>query len=58
VTNFILVEMNEADRVYTFLTNRNIIVRNRSKDVPNTLRITVGTPEENELLLKTLAEFQ
>jgi len=58
VTNFILVEMTEADRIYAFLTGRNLIVRNRSKDVPNTLRITVGTPQENELLLKTLAEFQ
>ena len=58
VTNFILVEMTEADRIYAFLTSRNLIVRNRSKDVPNTLRITVGTPQENELLLKTLAEFQ
>ncbi|MCZ8168040.1 histidinol-phosphate transaminase [Flavobacterium sp.] len=58
VTNFILVEMTEADRIYAFLTGRNLIVRNRSKDVPNTLRITVGTPQDNELLLKTLAEFQ
>ncbi len=55
--NFILVKVTDADGIYNSLLKRNIIVRNRSKQVPNTLRITVGTPKENQQLLKALKEI-
>jgi histidinol-phosphate aminotransferase len=51
--NFILVEVNNADKVYAKLARRNIIVRNRSRQVENCLRITIGSPEENDLLITT-----
>ncbi|GAB5418585.1 MAG: histidinol-phosphate transaminase [Crocinitomicaceae bacterium] len=52
--NFVLVKVANADSVYTALLNQKIIIRNRSKQIPNTLRISVGTPEENRQLLNAL----
>jgi histidinol-phosphate aminotransferase len=52
--NFILIAIENADFVYNELVNQKIVVRNRHKIVANCLRISVGTPQENELLLKAL----
>lgn len=49
--NFILVEVNNADDVYKRLFTQKIIVRNSSKQVKNSLRITIGSPKENNLLI-------
>jgi histidinol-phosphate aminotransferase len=51
--NFLLVEIKNATSVYRQLTERGIVVRNRSGMLHcvSCLRITVGTPEENEQLL-------
>ncbi|WP_333852422.1 histidinol-phosphate transaminase [Epilithonimonas sp.] len=53
-TNFILVKVDNADSVYQNLVEQNIIIRNRNSAVKNCLRITVGSPEENEKLIETL----
>jgi len=57
--NFLLVKVEEPDRVYQYLINSGIIVRDRSQITlcEGCLRITVGTPEENILLIKTLKQF-
>lgn len=57
--NFILVRTTDANTIYTALASRNIIVRNRSTEplLENCLRITVGTHEENELLIRTWKEL-
>lgn len=54
--NFILVKVKDADSLYGHLSSKEVIVRNRSKDVhcENCLRITVGTPEENNRLIELL----
>ena len=58
--NFLLVRVTDADRIYQFLCENGIVVRNRSREMhcENCLRITVGTPEENDRLLLTLNDFQ
>jgi histidinol-phosphate aminotransferase len=58
--NFILVKTNDANGIYNFLVQKGIIVRNRSKVelCEGCLRITVGTPEENKILLQTLQNFK
>jgi len=58
--NFILVKTNNPKGVYNFLVEKGIIVRDRSKvDLcEGCLRITVGTPAENDVLIKTLKEFK
>ena len=57
--NFILVKVNNANKLYDFLSGNEVIVRNRSKDVhcANCLRITIGTPEENEVLINLLKSY-
>lgn len=57
-SNFILIKVKDADNLYAALLERNIIVRNRSKQIPNTLRISVGTPQENQQLLKAIKEIE
>ncbi len=58
--NFILVKMVDANPVYTYLLAAGIVVRNRSKITrcEECLRITIGTPEENKLLIDTLTQYQ
>ena len=55
--NFILLEMENANDVYLKLTQKGIVVRNRSKLIPNTLRISIGTENENNLLLTELNQL-
>jgi histidinol-phosphate aminotransferase len=57
--NFLLVKMNKARSIYEFLSSRGIIVRDRSNVIlcDDCLRITVGTPEENQQLIETLKIF-
>lgn len=52
--NFLLVELDNATEVYERLVKQKIITRNRSSVIPDTIRITVGTAEENELLINEL----
>jgi len=51
--NFLLVKVRDSTKAYEFLFKENVIVRNRSKDLhcENGLRISVGTPEENQKLI-------
>lgn len=55
--NFLLVKTTDADGIYKYLCDNGIVVRNRSrvKLCDGCLRITVGTPDENRLLLSALA---
>lgn len=54
--NFILVDVGNANSVYNSLVKKGIIVRNRNNITlcGGCLRITVGTAEENEVLLAAL----
>jgi histidinol-phosphate aminotransferase len=52
--NFLLVETTDANGIYTELVNRKIVTRNRNSLVKNCIRITVGTPDENENLIACL----
>ena len=52
--NFLLVQFEDASKTYQDLLSKGIVVRDRSSQVTNTLRITVGTPEENRKLISAL----
>lgn len=58
--NFLLVRTTDPRGIYTHLTERGIIVRDRSKVqlCEGCLRITVGTPEENAALLEAMRAFR
>jgi histidinol-phosphate aminotransferase len=57
--NFLLVKMHDANGIHNYLMERGIIVRNRSKVhlCEDSLRITVGSPSENEILIKALNDL-
>ncbi|MBN9293124.1 MAG: histidinol-phosphate transaminase [Flavobacteriia bacterium] len=52
--NFILVKIPDATEVYQQLVCQRIITRNRSSVISDCIRITIGTPEENDLLINEL----
>lgn len=57
--NFVLVKVHDANGLYHYLSERGIIVRNRSNvaGCEGCLRITVGTSSENEKLLEALMAY-
>ena len=58
--NFVLVKVKDANAVYRYLVDQSIIVRNRNNIslCLGCLRITVGTPEENTLLIEALKKMK
>lgn len=57
--NFLLVKVTDADSLYQYLSRNEVVVRNRSKEqgCESCLRITIGTPEENKILLNLLNQY-
>lgn len=57
--NFILVKVRAARNIYEYLSGKGIIVRDRSKVIlcDDSLRITIGTPEENKQLIEALKSY-
>lgn len=58
--NFLLVKIKTARRIYEQLCDKGIIVRDRSKVVlcDDSLRITIGTPQENKQLIEELSKYK
>ena len=58
--NFVLTKVKDAQATYNHLVSNGIIVRNRNSVTlcGNCLRITVGTPEENKILLNELHNLE
>ena len=57
--NFFLARMTDAQRIYDYLVDKGVIVRNRTrvKLCDNCLRITIGTKTENNELIAALRQF-
>lgn len=55
--NFLLVEVTDAAKVMAAGRAAGVIWRDRTKDVPNTVRLTIGTAEENDLTLEVLSNL-
>jgi histidinol-phosphate aminotransferase len=58
--NFFLAKVTDANRIYAYLVDNGIIVRNRNSVnmCGNCLRITIGTKEENTQLLSALRVYK
>ena len=54
--NFILFRIDQSQRIFDQLTEQGIVIRNRNHEplCKDCLRVTIGTPEENEILMKQL----
>ncbi len=59
-SNFILIKVLDADKLYNYLIINKIIARNRTNQplCANCIRVTIGTIDENNLLLEKLIEFK
>jgi histidinol-phosphate aminotransferase len=58
--NFVLVKTTDAKGIYNFLVQNGIIIRNRTNVelCEGCLRITIGTPNENKILIDTLQQYK
>lgn len=56
--NFLLVQFTNSKLVFEYLLARKTITRNRTSQVENCLRISVGSPEENKELILQLKELE
>ena len=58
--NFLLVKMMKGSDAFNELRKRGVIVRDRSKQLhcEDCIRITIGTVEENDTLIKAIKEIQ
>jgi histidinol-phosphate aminotransferase len=54
--NFFLIRVPDAVRTYDALKQQNVLVKNLHPGIHNCLRVTVGTPDENRILLTALRE--
>jgi histidinol-phosphate aminotransferase len=54
--NFVLVKVDDANKRYDQLIEKGIVIRNRTNQplCENCLRLTIGIPEENAVLIKEL----
>jgi histidinol-phosphate aminotransferase len=57
--NFFLIKVKDADSLYNYLSANKIVVRNRNKEVmcENCIRVSIGTPEENQQLLNAFKNY-
>lgn len=54
--NFFLMRVRDAEQVFERLKRQGVLVRNLHPGLPDCLRVTVGTPDENRILLTALRE--
>lgn len=52
--NFILFKVKGAEEVYKGLIEEGVLIRNMGGTIKDSLRVTIGRPEENDLFLKAL----
>lgn len=57
--NFLLVKVDDANKRYRELLEQKIVVRNRHNQpgCENCLRFSIGTPDENTILIETLNQL-
>ncbi len=55
--NYLLVQVTDAAGLISYLESHGIKIRNRSAVVPGAVRITVGTPAQNDRLLESLSTW-
>lgn len=57
--NFILVKLNNSQALFDYLIDHKIITRNRSNVTmcESSIRITIGTKDENNVLLDNIMSF-
>ncbi|NNE26587.1 MAG: histidinol-phosphate transaminase [Saprospiraceae bacterium] len=55
--NFLLCKVNDASSIFQFLLDNGVVIRDRSNEIPNTVRISVGKPEANNKIIDLLKAY-
>lgn len=57
--NFLLIEVTDANKICSYLLEKNILISNRSSllNCENRIRISVGTEKENKQLITLLKQY-
>jgi histidinol-phosphate aminotransferase len=55
--NFIFFKVSNGDRVFNALLKKGILIRNMKDVAKGCLRVTVGTPRENDIFIKNLRQL-
>ena len=55
--NFLLINVDNAIKLYEYLIQNKVIIRNRNSQIKNCIRVTVGTVQENEKLINALKKY-
>lgn len=58
--NFLLAKVIDANAIYSYLCDKGIVVRNRNNVLlcGNCLRITIGNPDENAILISAIKDYK
>lgn len=56
--NFVLIKVKDVDRIRTACEQHKVLLRYLGGDLSDCIRITIGTPDENNLLLQVLSELE
>ncbi len=57
-TNFVLIKINSAEKIYSYFLKRGIIIRKMSVwGLPDFIRVTIGRKSQNSRFLKALKNF-
>ncbi|WP_196888516.1 histidinol-phosphate transaminase [Aureivirga sp. CE67] len=55
--NFLLIKCKNSEKIYQELIENKIIIRNRNSQIKDCLRISIGTKQENKILIQKLKEI-
>lgn len=56
--NFLLVQFTDASKVLAWVQNANILIRDYSAELPNCIRISIGSETEIDVLLEALNAYE
>jgi histidinol-phosphate aminotransferase len=56
--NFLLLQTTDANQLTAIMQTHGIKIRNRSTIAPNAVRISIGTPEENDQMLSVFSKYE
>jgi histidinol-phosphate aminotransferase len=54
--NFLLIRVRDAARTFDGLCRQGVLVKNLHPGLAGCLRVTVGTPDENRILVSAMKE--
>ncbi|MFC1659379.1 histidinol-phosphate transaminase [Pseudomonadota bacterium] len=57
VTNFLFLQVDDSEKLFKFCYKNGFAIRSQTSQIPNAIRISIGTPEENNKLINLLNKY-